>query len=48
MQKWDTALRPACVPLLIRVLAGDHEPARRAAGFVLAEFARGDAKVKGP
>jgi hypothetical protein len=47
MQKWDTALRPACVPLLIRVLAGDHEPAWRAAGFVLAELARGDAKVKG-
>jgi hypothetical protein len=40
MRKWDTALRPACVPLLIRVVAGDLEPAWRAAGVVLAEFAR--------
>jgi hypothetical protein len=46
MKAWDDALRPACVPLLIRVVAGDHEPAWRAAGPVLAEFASGDAGVK--
>ena len=46
MQKWDKALRPACVPLLIRVLAGDLENAWRAAGSVLGEFARGDEEVK--
>jgi hypothetical protein len=46
MKAWDNALRPACVPLLIRVVAGDHEHAWRAAGPVLAEFAPGDADVK--
>jgi hypothetical protein len=46
MKTWDTVLRPACIPLLIRVVAGDHEPAWRAAGVVLAEFAQGAAEVK--
>jgi hypothetical protein len=46
MRKWDHALRPACIPLLVRVVAGDHEQAWRAAGVVLAEFARGDTEVK--
>jgi hypothetical protein len=46
MKAWDNALRPACVPLLIRVVAGDHEQAWRAAGAVLAGFAPGDADVK--
>jgi hypothetical protein len=46
MRKRDRALRPACVPLLIRVIAGDQESATRAAGVVLAEFAR-NAEVKG-
>jgi hypothetical protein len=46
MQKWNKALRPVCIPLLIRVVAGDHEQAWQAAGHVLAAFACGDAEVK--
>ena len=46
MRKWDKGLQRACIPLLIRVVAGDHEGAWRAAGSVLGEFAGGDADVK--
>ncbi len=46
MPKWDKSLRPACVPMLIRVLAGDFEFAWRPAGQVLAELALGDGEVK--
>ena len=46
MLKWDKTMRPACVPVLIRVLAGDHDHSARGAAHVLAEFRRGDDGVK--
>jgi hypothetical protein len=46
MAKWDRAIQPACVPVLMRILAGDHEHAARAAAHMLAEFGRGDDDLK--
>ena len=46
MTKWDTAMRPACVPVLTRILAGDHEHISRAAAHVLAVVCHGNGDVK--
>lgn len=46
MAKWDKKMRPACVPVLLRILAGDHAYVARAAAHVLAEFCQGNADVK--
>ncbi|MGA7452590.1 MAG: NACHT domain-containing protein [Rhodoplanes sp.] len=47
MTKWDKAMRrPACVPVLTRILAGDHDHVARTAAHVLAEFGHGNGDVK--
>jgi hypothetical protein len=46
LQNWDKAMHPACIPVLLRVLAGDLDYNSRAAGHVLAKFAGGDQEVR--
>lgn len=46
LTKWDKAMRPACVPVLTRILAGDHDHVARTAAHVLAEFCQGNGDVK--
>ena len=46
MAKWDKAMQPACVPILMRILAGDHEHVARAAAYALAEFGQSTDCVK--
>ena len=40
-------MRTACVPVLLRILAGDHEDVARAAANVLADFSERDDDIKG-
>jgi hypothetical protein len=46
MREWDKGLRPACIPHLLRVIAGENEYVWRQGGQVLSEFAGGDHGTK--
>ncbi|MGY4399277.1 NACHT domain-containing protein [Bradyrhizobium sp. USDA 3315] len=46
MRKWPENTRSACLPYLLRIVAGENEYVWRDAAQVLAEFADGDAGIK--
>ncbi|RKE68010.1 NACHT domain-containing protein [Pseudorhodoplanes sinuspersici] len=46
MRQWDEGMRPACIPVLLRILAGDLDNVARAAAQVIAEFCKGDDEIK--
>lgn len=46
MRQWDKRMRPACIPVLLRILAGDQQNVARAAAEVIAEFCKGDSEIK--
>jgi hypothetical protein len=46
MRQWDNGMRPACIPVLLRILAGDLPNVARAAAEVIADVCKGDNEVK--
>lgn len=46
MREWDKGLRPACIPYLLRTIAGENEYVWRHGAQVLSEFASGDQGTK--
>jgi hypothetical protein len=46
MRKWNTAMQSACIPHLLRTVAGENEYVWRHGGQILSEFAGGDQGTK--